>query len=251
MDMYIRLGCFLGVLVVINVYEYFVPWRVPVRGQRWVSNYGLVVLGAIFVRLVFPVSSIVWADWVEVNGQGLFYLLNLNAALSFILGLIILDLAIYAQHWIFHQWTWAWNLHRVHHCDVHLDSSSALRFHPLEIGLSMAFKFLLIWMLGLSSLVVLTFEVILNSCAIFNHGNVKLPRGLERVARFVIVTPDMHRIHHSSTPRETNSNYGFNLSIWDRLFHTYTDPSAKKEEIQIGLKEEKSHNLWDLLRLPF
>ena len=251
METSIRVGFFLLILILMNIYECLSPWRPPVRSQRWLANYGLVILGAILVRLVIPVSSTLFAKWVASQDAGLFNILDLNPIASLIGGLILLDLAIYGQHWFFHQWTWGWNLHRVHHCDLHLDTSSALRFHPLEILLSMAFKFLLIWILGLSPLTILTFEVILNGGALFNHANIQLPQKLERLARLFIVTPDMHRIHHSQFLKETNSNYGFNLSVWDRLFKTYTDPS-NQQQIKIGLEEEKSPlNLWKLLRLPF
>ena len=252
METYIRVGSFLLILVLINIYECLSPWRAPVRRKRWIPNYSLVILGALLVYLIFPMSSTFFAGWVSSKNNGLFNALNLNPTVSFILGLILLDLAIYSQHWLFHRWPWGWSLHRIHHCDLHLDSSSALRFHPLEILISMAFKFLLIWIFGLSPLTILSFEIILNGCALFNHGNIQLPQKLERLIRPLIVTPDIHRIHHSQALKETNSNYGFNLSVWDRLFKTYIDPSNQKYDIKIGIENEKSsYNLWQLLRQPF
>lgn len=251
MDLYIRVGSFLLILVLINLYELWLPWRKSIRYNRWIPNYGLVLWGTLLVYLVFPMSSTFFAEWVSSKGYGLFNQFDMNLPLSFVLGLILLDLAIYGQHWFFHKWTWGWRLHRIHHCDLHLDASSALRFHPLEILISMAFKFFLIGTLGLSFWTVLTFEVILNGCAIFNHGNIQIPHKLEKWIRFLIVTPDMHRVHHSQVLREMNSNYGFNLSIWDRLFKTYTSLTCQ-QELKLGLEgEKKPQSLWQLLLMPF
>ena len=251
-EAYIRLGAFALALATMNIYELCLPWRPHVRGSRWMANYGLIFVGVLLVRGGLPMGSTVFAYWVSAQGYGVFYFLDLHPIIAFILGLFLLDISIYGQHWFLHRWSWSWKFHRVHHCDHHLDASSALRFHPVEIFFSMIFKFVLVGSLGISALTILSFEIILNACAIFQHANIQIPPKVERFIRPLLVTPDMHRLHHSQNMNETNSNYGFSLSIWDRLLHTYTAPSRERGEIEIGLREEKGpHGLWELLRLPF
>jgi len=208
------------------------------------------------VRLVVPMGLAVIAFQVQAAGWGLFNHLTLSLWLEIVLALVLLDLAIYWQHRMFHQVPVLWRLHRVHHSDLAFDVSTAVRFHPLEILLSIFIKGLLVLMLGIPATAIIIFEVILNGVALFNHGNIRLPKGLDGVLRSVLVTPDMHRVHHSNIPSETNSNYGFNLSIWDKIFGSHTaQPQKGHQGINIGLKEyssqQQSNDFMALLKMPF
>ena len=254
----LRLGFFLGLFGIIAAWEYLKPRRQQNtrRVSRWVNNLGLVVVATLLVRLVVPMGLAVIAFQVQAAGWGLFNHLTLSLWLEIVLALVLLDLAIYWQHRMFHQVPVLWRLHRVHHSDLAFDVSTAVRFHPLEILLSIFIKGLLVLMLGIPATAIIIFEVILNGVALFNHGNIRLPKGLDGVLRSVLVTPDMHRVHHSNIPSETNSNYGFNLSIWDKIFGSHTaQPQKGHQGINIGLKEystqQQSNDFMALLKMPF
>tara|TARA_R110002096_G_scaffold434832_1_gene658073 strand:- start:61744 stop:62559 length:816 start_codon:yes stop_codon:yes gene_type:complete len=251
-----RLGVFGSLLLVMLAWELGRPLlRLRNRrGLRWLSNFTLVVLGAAASRVVAPIGAIAAAHHAATNDIGLLNQFDLPVAVHIVVAMIALDFAIYVQHWTFHKVPILWRLHQVHHADRDFDATTALRFHPVEIALSLAIKLGAIYALGAPPLAVLLFEVILNGAAMFNHANISLGDKLDRLTRLVIVTPDMHRVHHSARREETNSNYGFNLPWWDRLFGTYCAVSQDgKTALTIGLPEyqERQMNLWRLLALPF
>lgn len=251
-----RLGVFGSLLAVMIVWELGRP-LLPLRegrGWRWLSNFSLVMLGTVAVRLLAPIGAVAAAHHASQEELGLLQQLQLADGLRIVIAIIALDLVIYTQHRVFHRVPILWRLHQVHHADRDYDVSTALRFHPLEILISLAIKLGSVYALGAPPLAVLLFEVILNGAAMFNHGNVTLGNRLDRLLRLIIVTPDMHRVHHSVRLEETNSNYGFNLPWWDRLFGTYTAVSKDgKTTLTIGLPEFQSvrMHLGSLLALPF
>jgi sterol desaturase/sphingolipid hydroxylase (fatty acid hydroxylase superfamily) len=233
----IRLSAFLGVLAVMAAWELAAPNRrhdIP-RLIRWTNNLALVVVDTALLRLVFPVLATGAAIWAGAQGVGLFNWLGPPLWLALPLAVLMLDFAIWGQHVAMHKVPALWRLHRMHHADPEMDVTTALRFHPLEILVSMAIKIVLVVALGLPPVAVLLFEVILNATALFTHSNVALPAGLERVLRRVIVTPEMHRIHHSDRRDETDSNYGFALSIWDHAFGTHRAQAAGPIRFGIGI----------------
>ena len=237
---YIRLGAFGGVFIVMAIWEFIGPRRKRAigRGSRWPSNLGVVVLNTLLVRIVFPTTAVGLALLAEARGWGLFNLLAVWAWVGVISSVVVLDLAIYLQHVLFHAVPTLWRLHRMHHADLEFDISTGLRFHPIEILLSMLIKFTVVAALGAPALAVLIFEVLLNATSMFNHGNVRIPVSLDRILRWIVVTPDMHRVHHSILSRETNSNFGFNLPWWDRLFGTYrAQPAARHDGMTIGIEQ--------------
>ncbi|MCC7427396.1 MAG: sterol desaturase family protein [Alphaproteobacteria bacterium] len=236
----IRLGAFAAVLAVMACLEAWLPrrHRSVGRRQRWPGNLGVVVLDAALVRLVFPTALIGIAIAAEARGAGLLPWLGLPWALAVPAAVLLLDLAIYLQHVMFHAVPLLWRLHRMHHADLDFDATTGLRFHPIEILLSVVIKMMVVLALGAPAVAVLTFEVLLNTTAIFNHANLRLPERLDRILRLVLVTPDMHRVHHSVVPHETNSNFGFNLAVWDRLFGTYrAQPAAGHAGMVIGIEQ--------------
>ena len=256
-ELAIRLSGFFIVLLLMMQWEWRRPRRIlslP-RIRRWPANLGIIVVDSVVVRLVFPVLAVGVAGLAEARGWGLLPWLNAPAGLAFIASLLLLDLAIYAQHVAFHKAPLLWRLHRMHHTDLDFDVTTALRFHPLEIVLSMLIKLAVVLLLGAPAVAVLLFEVILNATAMFNHGNVGLPPALDRVVRWMVVTPDMHRVHHSVRPEETNSNFGFNLPWWDRLFGTYRDqPRDGHTGMTLGLdyfRDRRATRLDGLLLQPF
>src|SRR5579863_3622279 len=219
-------------------------WLSPRRGQgisrtrRWPSNLGIVAVNTVVVRLAFPAAAVGTALLAETHGWGLFQALETPIWLSIPASVILLDLAIYLQHVLFHAVPVLWRLHRMHHADLEFDVTTGLRFHPIEILLSMGIKLGVVAALGTPAVAVLVFEVLLNGTSMFNHGNVRLPAGIDRVLRWIVVTPEMHRVHHSIVPRETNSNFSFNLPWWDRLFGTYrAQPDAGHEGMTIGIAQ--------------
>jgi sterol desaturase/sphingolipid hydroxylase (fatty acid hydroxylase superfamily) len=253
----IRLLSFVSVLLCIALWEWYTPRRnlnLP-RSQRWPANLGMVVVDSLAVRLLIPVLAVGAAVKAVEQGWGLFNLLATPFWLAFVISLLLLDIAIYAQHVIFHKVPLLWRLHRMHHSDIELDVSTALRFHPLEIILSMLFKVMLVVLLGIPAEAVLFFEILLNATAMFNHGNVRIPAQLDRVLRWFLVTPDMHRVHHSLYREETDSNFGFNLPWWDYLFGTYRpQPRHGHRGMMIGLRsfrDRRSQRLFWLLLQPF
>lgn len=235
----IRLGVFTGVLVAMMLLEALFPRRPRShpRLRRWPANLGIVALDSALVRLVFPVAAVGMAEIAAERGWGLFNLVAVPGWLAFVVSFFILDLAIWAQHVVLHKVPLLWRLHRMHHADLDFDVTTALRFHPAEILLSMVIKMALVTALGPPAAAVIAFEVALNATAMWNHANFRLPIGLDRILRLMLVTPDMHRVHHSWRREETNSNYGFNFPWWDRLFGTYrAQPVDGHDGMTIGLQ---------------
>jgi sterol desaturase/sphingolipid hydroxylase (fatty acid hydroxylase superfamily) len=253
----IRLGCFLGILLAMMGWEWRLPRRAPSlpRARRWPANLGIVAVDSAVLRLAFPVLAVGAAQLAETRGWGLFHWLNAPFWPAFVASMLLLDLTIYAQHVAFHKIPLLWRLHRMHHTDLDFDVTTALRFHPLEIVLSMLIKWAVVVLLGAPPVAVLVFEVVLNATAMFNHGNVRLPPRLDRALRWLVVTPDMHRVHHSIRREETDSNFGFNLPWWDRLFGTYRDqPRDGHSGMTIGLeyfRDWRATRLEGLLLQPF
>jgi sterol desaturase/sphingolipid hydroxylase (fatty acid hydroxylase superfamily) len=215
----IRLSAFAAILAAMALWELAAPRRgqqIP-RGRRWPNNLGVVAVDTLLVRLVFPAAAVGLAVFVEERGWGVFQTFDVPYPLALVASVILLDLAIYLQHVLFHAVPALWRLHRMHHADLEFDVTTGVRFHPIEILLSMLIKFGVVAALGTPAVAVLVFEVLLNATSMFNHGNVRLPDRLDRVMRWIVVTPEMHRVHHSVVTRETNSNFGFNLPWWDTL----------------------------------
>jgi sterol desaturase/sphingolipid hydroxylase (fatty acid hydroxylase superfamily) len=236
----IRLVAFAGIFALMAAWEMLAPRRDRKlgRGTRWPSNIGIVVLDTVLVRLVFPATAVGLALVAEARGWGLLHALVLTAWASVVLAVAALDFAIYLQHVLFHAVPALWRLHRMHHADLDIDVTTGARFHPIEILLSMGIKLGVVAALGTPAVAVLAFEVLLNATSMFNHSNVRMPIWLDRALRWIVVTPDMHRVHHSIIARETNSNFGFNLPWWDRLFGTYRDqPAAGHETMTIGIEQ--------------
>jgi len=232
-----RLGCFLGLFVVIAVAERTVPRRplIVKKSLRWFGNLSVQVVNGAFPRLLFPVLPVGLASLWAREGWGLLNVVPLPGTAAILLSLLVLDLAIYTQHFLFHRIQWLWRIHRMHHTDLDLDLTTALRFHPLEIAISLLIKMTVVAVVGPPAVAVLIFEILLNGMAMFNHGNVLIPQQLDGLLRKVVVTPDMHLVHHSIHRQESNHNYGFNLSWWDRLFGTYqAEPAAGRAGMIIG-----------------
>ncbi len=236
----IRLGAFAGILALMVVWEVLAPRRSQAIGRlhRWPSNLGIVVIDTLLVRFAFPVAAVGVAVLAEARGWGLFHALQAPAWFAIPASILLLDLAIYLQHVLFHAVPALWRLHRMHHADLEFDVTTGARLHPIEILLSMIIKMGVVAALGAPAVAVLLFEVLLNGTSMFNHGYVRLPAHIARVLRWIVVTPEMHRVHHSVVPRETNSNFGFNLPWWDRLFGTYrTQPAAGHDGMIIGIEQ--------------
>jgi sterol desaturase/sphingolipid hydroxylase (fatty acid hydroxylase superfamily) len=257
----LRLAAFAGIFAVMALLELALPRRVPGQGKgaRWFTNLTIAGIDSLVVRamamLAAPVAAVAAAAWAQTQGWGVLNWLDWPGWFKIVMAMIALDLAIYGQHVASHKIPLIWRLHKVHHTDVDFDVTTALRFHPVEIALSMLWKICVVLALGASPWAVVLFEVTLNGCAMFNHANLALPLWLDRVVRLFIVTPDMHRVHHSIHRSEHDSNYGFNLSIWDRLFRTYTaQPRDGHLDMIIGQKNHLNENpkklLWCLM-LPF
>jgi sterol desaturase/sphingolipid hydroxylase (fatty acid hydroxylase superfamily) len=256
-ELALRFGAFLGVFAAVALWEVLAPRRgrrFP-RAQRWPHNLGLVALNAVLLRLAAPGAALATALIAEGLGWGLLNAVALPFWAGFALALLALDLAIYLQHRLFHAVAPLWRLHRVHHADADFDLTTGLRFHPLEIGLSLATKCAAIAALGAPAAAVLAFEVVLNAAAMFNHANASLPAPVERWLRWLVVTPDMHRVHHSVLRAETDSNFGFNLPWWDHLFGTYrAQPAAGHTAMRIGVigfARAEERKLPRLLLQPF
>ena len=252
----IRLSASIGVLSIMLILQHAFPRRAQrLYWRRWPSNFGLVVVSSLLVRLLIPTAAIGMALYAEAQGFGLLRWLGLNEILGGILAVLLLDMLIYFQHRAFHALPILWRLHRVHHADTELDASSGLRFHPIEILLSMGIKMAAVVALGAPAEAVLVFEVLLNATAMFNPSNVALPLWVDRVFRWVLVTPDMHRVHHSVVRAETDSNFGFCLSVWDRIFGTHIpEPAAGQLGMVIGIDEfsaDEEQRLDRLLTQPF
>jgi sterol desaturase/sphingolipid hydroxylase (fatty acid hydroxylase superfamily) len=234
----IRLSVFFGVFAAMAAWELAAPRRGQEigRGWRWPNNLGVVIVDTVVLRLFFPTAAVGLALVGEAHGWGLLNNLDWPVWIEIVIAVTALDLVIYFQHVLFHAVPVLWRLHRMHHADLEFDVTTGVRFHPVEILLSMVIKFGAVSALGASAVGVLAFEVLLNATSMFNHGNVRLPRRLDTVLRWIVVTPEMHRVHHSVERRETDSNFGFNLPWWDRLFGTYrAEPEAGHERMVIGI----------------
>jgi sterol desaturase/sphingolipid hydroxylase (fatty acid hydroxylase superfamily) len=254
----IRMGFFFGMLVVMAGWEIIAPRRrlTTSKTVRWINNLGLVFFNSFILRVLFPAAAVGVAITAQQHGWGLFNTVDMSPWLVIAVSVVIMDFVIYVQHVMVHAIPILWRLHRVHHADPDYDVTTGARFHTLEIILSMLIKFATIVLLGPPVVAVVLFEVILNATAMFNHGNVRLPSGLDRVLRWFVVTPDMHRVHHSVEDDEANSNFGFSLPWWDRLFGTYRDqPRGGHEGMTIGI--HKYHDakevswITGMLLLPF
>lgn len=257
MEALLRLGVSLAILLLMVSWEFFTPLRAAqqTRRKRWPVNLGLAGFNMLLMR--FSLGSAAWlaAQWAVEQKAGLFNSWPMPVAISIPASLLLLDLAIYAQHIAAHRWSWFWRLHQVHHSDLDFDTTTAVRFHPLEIMASMFYKVVVVILLGVAPDTVMAFEIILNGCALFNHGNVSLSPRLESVLRYVLITPDLHRIHHSASLEEMDSNYGFSLSCWDRIFRTYR-PKARQPQATLtlglrGLENPAELGFGKLLVLPF
>ena len=253
----IRLAAFLSIFATMSALELALPRRTPDsrKGARWRTNLAMVIVDSVALRVIFPLAAVGTAIWAESNGYGLFRTIDTPAWLAGLIGFVVLDFAVWLEHVASHKIPILWRIHRMHHSDVDFDVTTALRFHPLEIILSMLWKAAVITALGVPVIAVLLFEIVLNGAAMFNHSNCRIPEKADWILRLFIVTPDMHRIHHSVHVRETDSNYGFNFPFWDRLFRTYTrDPRDGQLGMTIGLNEyqtdEPTGFVWSLL-LPF
>lgn len=238
----VRGGVFAAVFALCALFQAWHPFRgVSATPRRFAQHLLLALLGSLLVRLVFPIAAMGLGAQVDELGYGILQVWALPRWLLIVAGVVVLDLAIYAQHRVFHQAPWLWRLHRMHHSDTRFEVSTAIRFHPLEIALSMLIKMGVVVVFGIPALSVLLFEILLNATALFSHADVQLGPALERGLRRVLVTPDMHRIHHSAERIETDSNYGFCLSIWDRLFGSYRAHALHDPRVMpIGLAEFRS-----------
>jgi sterol desaturase/sphingolipid hydroxylase (fatty acid hydroxylase superfamily) len=256
-DTVIRFGAFLIVFAILSTLELFAPRRrlTISKSRRWFANLIIVALNPLSVALIYPVFPVGMALLASERSWGLFNQLALPYWLKVLMGVVALDFAVYAQHVLHHAIPVLWRLHMVHHSDLDFDMTTGLRFHPIEIVVSMAIKLSAVAALGAPPLAVLIFEVTLNATSMFNHSNIRLPEKVDRILRLFVVTPDMHRVHHSVIIRETNSNYGFNLPWWDRLLGTYKDqPAMGHTDMVIGLsqyRDPKKISLPRLLVLPF
>jgi len=253
----IRLAIFLGILIAMAIWEVAAPRRridIP-RVIRWTNNLGVVVVDTILVRLTFPIVAVGLALLAQDKGLGLFNMIAAPTWVAVIVSIVVLDFAIYLQHVLFHAVPALWRLHRMHHADQAIDVTTGLRFHPFEILLSMGVKLAVVAALGPPAVAVLIFEVLLNATAMFNHSNIRLPQGVDRILRLFVVTPDMHRVHHSVIREETDSNYGFNLPWWDRLLGTYiAQPAKGHDDMTIGFEQfRRVREQWldQMLTQPF
>jgi sterol desaturase/sphingolipid hydroxylase (fatty acid hydroxylase superfamily) len=253
----IRLGFFFGVFAAMAAWELAAPRRrlTQSKAVRWYSNLGIVVLNTVLARIVFPLAPVAVAIVAAERGWGIFNVIDIPPGLAIVAAVVILDFAIYLQHVMVHAVPMLWRLHRMHHADLDFDVTTGARFHPVEILLSIAIKMAVIVLIGAAPVAVLIFEVVLNATSMFNHSNVALPLGLDRVLRLFVVTPDMHRVHHSELPFETNSNFGFNLPWWDRLFGTYRNqPEKGHDAMTIGIdlfRDPGDLHLPKMLAQPF
>jgi sterol desaturase/sphingolipid hydroxylase (fatty acid hydroxylase superfamily) len=255
----IRLSVFAGLFTLFAVIEALAPRRTRTqpRSTRWVTNWVITILDTLTLRVLaiaLPFLAVGAAIDASTNGIGLFNQIALPGVFEVILAILIFDFAIWAQHLITHKVPILWQMHRVHHADRDIDVTTAIRFHPIEIAFSMLLKIGLVYLLGPSALAIILFEIILNGTAMFNHANIRLPLPLDRVLRLILVTPDMHRVHHSVHRHEHDSNYGFALSIWDRLFGTYiAQPEQGHDDMTIGLQwqDDRPSRIGWSLKLPF
>lgn len=253
----LRLGIFVGVFVIIGILEYVLPKRPKTNDwkQRWITNFSILIIDIIFLRVTIGAAAFLTAIYAQSHGWGLFGYLQWPFWLEAIISFLILDFAIYLQHVVSHSLPVFWRLHQVHHADLDVDLTTGTRFHPIEILVSMIYKAGLVAALGVDPWIVIVFEAVLNGFAVFTHGNVSLPEWLDRSLRYLVCTPDMHRVHHSIIPSETDTNFGFFLSIWDRFCGTMLHgPSKGQFGVELGLAELRNPTdvtLWRILIMPF
>lgn len=256
-EMLVRLSSFAGVFAVFAIWELLAPRRVQhhSRSVRWFNNLALTVLNGLIVRLAIPLAAVGTAAVAQQQDLGLFNQVNLSVWMLMVAAVVVLDLVLYLQHLAFHHVDFLWRLHRMHHADLEVDVTTGLRFHPVEIVLSMGIKMAAVLALGAPVAAVIVFEVLLNASSLFNHANIYIPKKVDRILRCFIVTPDMHRVHHSVARNETNSNFGFNVPWWDYIFRTYRAvPQAGHIKMKIGIEYFRtSRDLWldHLLMQPF
>lgn len=248
----LRLGFFLAGLMLMALWERKMPYRpTQDRSGRWLTNLGLSMLNTLLLRLSVGAALISAASMALSQGWGMLTLLNLPVPIQLIAGVLLLDAALYLQHRLFHTWTPLWRLHKAHHSDLAVDVTTAVRVHPLEMALSMAYKLVIVMVFGLHPLAVLVYEILLNFAPLFHHGNVRLPESADRILRCLVVTPNMHRIHHSSVRRQADSNFGVLLPLWDRLGGSYSSDD-EPEEIGLGdLRQRNQVGFWQVLKMPF
>jgi sterol desaturase/sphingolipid hydroxylase (fatty acid hydroxylase superfamily) len=254
----IRIGFFFGVFLAVATWEGLAPRRPLAVGKlsRWAANLGLVALNTLLLRLLFPAAAIGMSLLAQNRGWGVFNYLDVPYWLAFAASMVALDLTLYLQHVMFHAVPLLWRLHRVHHADLDFDVTTGARFHPVEMVLSMCIKLGAVALLGAPPAATVLFEVVLNALAMFNHGNVRLGARFDHLLRLVVVTPDMHRVHHSTDAEEANSNFGFNLPWWDRFFQTYRpEPKQGHEGMEIGVRTFRDPTLCDgllgMIQMPF
>jgi sterol desaturase/sphingolipid hydroxylase (fatty acid hydroxylase superfamily) len=244
----VRLACFAGVFLLMALWEIAAPRRNDAarRPVRWTSNLGVIILDTLLIRLIVPTAVVGLAMQAEAAHWGLLELVAWPLWIKAVISVVVLDLAIYLQHVIFHAIPALWRVHRMHHADLHIDVSTGVRFHPVEMILSLGIKMVVVAGLGAPALAVLVFELLLNATSMFSHSNVRLPDRLDRIVRWIVVTPDMHRIHHSIEAAETNSNFGFNFSLWDRMFGTYRSaPALGQLGMTVGVEQFRDpRELW-------
>lgn len=254
----LRVGGFFGILGIMYLWEMIAPRRaltIP-KPLRWVNNIGMVFLNSFLLRIIFPSAAVGVATLAQKHDWGFFYYLKVSYTLAVLSSIIAMDFFIYLQHVMFHAVPAFWRVHRMHHADLDIDVTTGIRFHPVEIILSMLIKFAVIVIIGPPVVSVIMFEVVLNATSMFNHANLYIPRNIDKVMRWFMVTPDMHRVHHSADPNETNTNFGFNMPWWDRLLGTYKNqPLLGHEGMIIGLREfrdlRQSTMLPGMLAIPF
>ena len=256
-DAVIRLSVFLAVFAIFAIWELIAPRRKQYysKSLRWLNNLSITTINVLITRFLIPVTVIYVALFSQSSNLGLLNLVELPEIVAIIIAVLLLDLSIYIQHYIFHKVDFLWRLHRMHHADLEFDVSTAIRFHPVEIILSLVIKMAVVVAIGAPAVAVLLFEIVLNASSMFNHANIRIPRSIDRFLRLFIVTPDMHRVHHSIIRKETNSNFGFNLPWWDYIFRTYRDqPKDGHLEMTIGIESFRDQReLWldRLLLQPF
>jgi len=254
----VRMSFFFGMLIAIGIWELLAPKRALTisKSVRWVNNLGLVFFNSFLLRVLFPAAAVGVAAFASEQGWGLFNYFNLPLWFAVLASVIIMDFVIYVQHVMVHAIPVLWRLHRVHHADMDYDVTTGSRFHPIEIIISMLIKFATILLLGPPIIAVIIFEIVLNATAMFNHGNISLPKAFDKYLRLLLVTPDMHRVHHSVEDDEANSNFGFSLPWWDRIFGTYrAQPRAGHKDMIIGINKFRDPKqvswLPGMLMLPF
>lgn len=256
-EIIVRVASYAAVFIAMASWELIAPLRTLMAGRapRWPGNLGILLVDALAVRLIIPTAAVGMAIWAAERGWGLMNVAGAPYWFAVIAGFLILDFVIYLQHFIFHHVPVLWRLHRMHHADLDIDVTTGVRFHPIEILLSMAIKIAVVVALGIPAMAVLVFEIVLNATSMFNHSNVRMPAWLDRIVRLIVVTPDMHRVHHSVLRRETDSNFGFNLPWWDRLFGTYrAQPEAGHQGMTIGIpmfRDPSELRIDRLLTQPF